>query len=669
MANTIIRFPVLKRLKVSEYQLFPGADGKGIDHTFEGGVTVVVGINGLGKTTMLNIILRSLLGFNEPAKFDPYDPAAGSHKMVEKETEYFSSRTTNLAKDARVEAEFAFGSDRLKIIRHLDTLAIEGLFLNDKPITGEQDELQHEIVKASGLATLYDFFYVVRSFTFFLEDKVSLIWNPSGQFEIFRILFFDPTKAKEFAELADKIKRKDSRYRNLRVYYNKAMEELKRTEARTGNKSTATEELRLKRVDVNQLEESDADVRRKLEKALLGRTMILEQIQKTRLELEEDRRQQEGLLDSFFSRAFPDLPAIVSNILNHLDGDHGCLVCGTANPKKRHKFRDLAKQGVCPFCETNNIRIEKVGALTARAEGEINEIETRLQGKRKNLSALEAGLTKSIELVDALHGERATISSRLIAAQGELEQLEAKLPPSQEELDKKRKQLDSELREMKNLRLEIVKETKRYSTLLGEGRKNIERLATKLTKSFQFYAGAFLAEKCNLSYREEKRRLGEEGELLSYPNFHVNMTSAVSPKMGTPRKEDTQVSESQKEFVDLAFRMALFDAVRQPKDGVMLVIETPEASLDSIFVKKAGDLLRKFGEDGKGEPNVIIASCNLNGTDIVRSLLGVDALGKEAVKKEVPKKIINLLKLAAPNAAVREDGKTYQAELDKALSK
>jgi hypothetical protein len=269
-------------------------------------------------------------------------------------------------------------------------------------------------------------------------------------------------------------------------------------------------------------------------------------------------------------------------------------------------------------------------------------------------------------LIDARY---VMFSSKLIAAQGELEQLEAKLPPSQEELDKKRKQLDSELREMKNLRLEIVKETKRYSSLLGEGRTNIEQLATKLTKSFRFYAGAFLSEKCNLSYREEKRRLGEEGELLSYPNFHVNMTSAVSPKMGTPRTEDTQVSESQKEFVDLAFRMALFDAVRQPTDGVMLVIETPEASLDSIFVKKAGDLLRKFGEDGTGEPNVIIASCNLNGTDIVRSLLGVDALDKEAVEKEVPKKIINLLELAAPNAAVREDGKTYQAELAKALAK
>jgi len=38
-------------------------------------------------------------------------------------------------------------------------------------------------------------------------------------------------------------------------------------------------------------------------------------------------------------------------------------------------------------------------------------------------------------------------------------------------------------------------------------------------------------------------------------------------------------------------------------------------------------------------------------------------LDKEAVEKEVPKKLFNLLELAAPNAAVREDGKTYQAEL------
>jgi len=46
----------------------------------------------------------------------------------------------------------------------------------------------------------------------------------------------------------------------------------------------------------------------------------------------------------------------------------------------------------------------------------------------------------------------------------------------------------------------------------NEAASNIEQLATKLTKSFRFYAGAFLSEKCNLSYREEKRRLVRKGD-------------------------------------------------------------------------------------------------------------------------------------------------------------
>jgi len=71
-------------------------------------------------------------------------------------------------------------------------------------------------------------------------------------------------------------------------------------------------------------------------------------------------------------------------------------------------------------------------------------------------------------------------------------------------------------------------------------------MAATLTKSFEYYAGEFLAERCKLALGESKRRLGEEGELLSYPNFHVNMTSAVSPRIGSARPEDTQGSESQK---------------------------------------------------------------------------------------------------------------------------
>ena len=303
MPKVIIRFPVLKRLKVSNYQLFPGTDGKGLDHTFESGVTVVVGVNGLGKTTLLNMILRSLLGDNEPVKFDPYNPAAGVHKMVKQDSEYFVSRTTNFASGATVDAEFVFRKTEVRVIRILRTLDIERLWVNGAEVKGEQHELQDQIVIASGLTNFYDFFYIVRSFTFFLEDKVPLIWNPWGQFEILRILCFDPARARTFAELGDEIQRRDSQYRNLRVYMNKRAKELQQAEANTTDDEQLREQLRLKEVDVNGLDEQETAMRQQIDRALTKKTALLEKLEKLRLTPEESRREFEGLLSTRFSRA------------------------------------------------------------------------------------------------------------------------------------------------------------------------------------------------------------------------------------------------------------------------------------------------------------------------------------------------------------------------------
>lgn len=215
----------------------------------------------------------------------------------------------------------------------------------------------------------------------------------------------------------------------------------------------------------------------------------------------------------------------------------------------------------------------------------------------------------------------------------------------------------------------IEEKTATFQKLLADSRKVLEELSVKLTERFHYYAGQFLAENCNLSYREEMRRLGQEGDMMAFPNFQVQMTSATSPKVGIVRSNESQVSESQKEFVDLAFRMALFDAVRQPGDGVMLVIETPEASLDTVFVDRAGELLRKFADEDGGQHNVVLASSNLSHANMVRALLGIDELSKKQVAAEVPKRLINLLELAAPNAAVRENRAAYDRELARSIKK
>jgi hypothetical protein len=154
---------------------------------------------------------------------------------------------------------------------------------------------------------------------------------------------------------------------------------------------------------------------------------------------------------------------------------------------------------------------------------------------------------------------------------------------------------------------------------------------------------------------------------MEFPAFTVNMTTAFSQSVGTPRNDDDDVSESQKEFIDLAFRMALFDIATAPGQPAMLVIETPEASLDLIFVRQAGKLLRKFATGDRNRANVVIATTNLNRENMLRSLLGLDDKPTQKTKKEAPQRVINLLEEAAPNAALRRFGADYRRELAKEL--
>jgi molybdopterin converting factor small subunit len=429
------------------------------------------------------------------------------------------------------------------------------------------------------------------------------------------------------------------------------------------------EQLRLKEVDVSSLEEKESDVRRLIDRALTRKTSLLENLEKSRLTLEENQREFEGLLSTYFSRAYPDLPAVVSNVLNHLVSGQGCLVCGTAPAKKHAEYREKAERGICPFCETEVGVTGKRRPLAAKTSAEIKALESGMQDTRKNIATVQKEMQLAQDYLATLYERRTKLAANAAAARVAADQLRNKLPPSSEELDERRRDVDNSQREMKKMKADIEEMTANYEKILAVSRETLKDLSEKLTSQFHYYAGQFLAENCNLAYGEERRSLGQEGELLAFPNFQVVMTSGTSPKVGTVRSDDTEVSESQKEFIDLAFRMALFDAVRQRGDGVMLVIETPEASLDTVFVKSAGELLRNFANQNSGQYNVVLASSNLTSGNMVRSLLGIDRLTKRQVKAEVPKRIINLLELAVPNAAVRHFRSAYNKELARSLTK
>jgi hypothetical protein len=126
----------------------------------------------------------------------------------------------------------------------------------------------------------------------------------------------------------------------------------------------------------------------------------------------------------------------------------------------------------------------------------------------------------------------------------------------------------------------------------------------------------------------------------------------------------------------------------------MLVLETPEASLDSLFVTEAGALFRRFAAGGGALGNVFIASTNLNNEGMIPALFGAV---KPPAREEAPEDadvlavdvqwepedepnpavpvpdrhryLINLLDLAAPNSALRHHAAYYQEKLKEAVYK
>jgi DNA repair exonuclease SbcCD ATPase subunit len=105
-----------------------------------------------------------------------------------------------------------------------------------------------------------------------------------------------------------------------------------------------------------------------------------------------------------------------------------------------------------------------------------------------------------------------------------------------------------------------------------------------------------------------------------------------------PRREQNQLSESQRYFIDIALRMALTEHMLGGASAG-LFIDTPEGSLDIAYESRAGEMFGEFVRRG----NRLIMTANLNSNRLVlelahvcgRDLMHVERMTNWAVLSEV----------------------------------
>lgn len=303
------------------------------------------------------------------------------------------------------------------------------------------------------------------------------------------------------------------------------------------------------------------------------------------------------------------------------------------------------------------------------SEVRLRKKEEDYQAEWQAISDLRESSEKLQEDLQSARTQLYEISRAQRTAEHALELALAKSESIDDDIPQRRSLLAIQKRENDKKKAELAANRKKFGESLEKAHEAIAAIADQIVEVFSAYASAFLVEQCQLSYQMNQRLIGQGGVKLNFPSFELEMTSSLLP-FPAPREASSDVSESQKEFIDLAFRMAILAAL--PKEsGSLLVIETPESSLDSLFVDRAGMMLHKFARVVGGKRNQVVCTSNLNRENMIPAILGLsDSEGKvKAASAIQEKRIINLLKLAAPSRAYLEFKSKYDRAYEHALGR
>lgn len=132
---------------------------------FPAGVTVLAGINGVGKTTLLNLLMRMLLGPVDRAKSDrDLSRITQRDLVVLKRFSFFADRVPEeLGNDATATLDFRIGDRSVTVTRLLKTMALKSVKVNNRTLDVLTElRFADEMARLCGLAGRYDFHIVVR---------------------------------------------------------------------------------------------------------------------------------------------------------------------------------------------------------------------------------------------------------------------------------------------------------------------------------------------------------------------------------------------------------------------------------------------------------------------------------------------------------------------------
>ena len=386
--------------------------------------------------------------------------------------------------------------------------------------------------------------------------------------------------------------------------------------------------------------------------------------ERAKIEYEEAVGAVERLKYTALLRLFPKMEDAARLVISRIMTEERCLVCNAGARDKRIELEAQVAKGYCPACgappnEQENVyqQYEFEQAIVEQARDRAERSRQEQDAQRGNLESITDRYNQSLRKMAAL---RRSIESREQTSR----RLRTRLPGSVTRLQYESAlgALGEQHREWEGKRAVYFDELRK---LLDSRENAITSKATELAEGFSELTRDLLSEMARLTPIKTEpqylQTLGKSSDRISVPAYVAEMASANRPGW-IRRTSPSDVSESQRELIDLAFRLALIK-VATGGDRSTFVMETPEASLDGVAMNRVGNALAKFA---RANGNRLVVTSNLSNSGLITSLFGGPTENNDEICAR-NEKIINLLKIAAPNRSLINHGEEYQVLLDQAV--
>lgn len=648
--------PNLVKISIKGYTLY--AQQPSFEFEFKEGISAVIGANGIGKTTFVNLIIYAIVGHKKKKNKATKTSKKPEYEFLEED--FFSSRINDFADSemnelSEVCLEYYLGNVKIEVTRSLMKNHIGSLKINDENVDIPTEELyQLNIEKYSKISQFSDFELLIREFLFFDERRSNIAWEADSQDNILRILLLDEEYHFKINELEENITKADSKGRHKSEDKRMAENSYKELVAERDNivKQTgfiqADSEKKSLDIEENEVARQRLVARKNaVDEELLNSTEKYSDMQEILQNLIDEASQLEGevtntsvtyenictdikkLEAELYKSIYNKVPDYYYTIEKSLLTDGKCLVCNTKSKEIQSKAIQMKDHGRCMICSSELMNSIPVDSKLVEKLNVLNETkkekQQELKNKRYRLNISSDKLEKQKQMIYELKSEIENLSKTKVVIEGELSKALPDLENNDmytEILNAKEKLinlLDDEIRnayrERDDYKKELAKSVEKFKSV-------INNLNQKLSNYFNKYASIFIGLDCKLSVKN--KNINKIQHLYYVPEID-----------GQIRKDIWSVSESQRFFLDQAFRMAIIDYLQNNILGfsTFFITETPEGSLDIAYESQVAMMFNIFSQS----QNKIIFTSNLNSSNFLKELY------RNISREERKERTLNLL--------------------------